>query len=115
MRCNEARDLLSEYLDGTLPIAQIEQVRHHLSECSVCREEYEELSETLNLIHSMPRQEPVFEIWQEFAPKFAEIHAEMRMGPLRFYFSRVYNAVKEGWVIFISALQMNSNREFDRS
>lgn len=111
MRCYDARNLLSEYLDDELSGPQRDTVQHHLAECAACRSEYEELRRTFGIIHSLPRQEPVFELWQEFAPRFAEIHAEMSMGPVRLYFSRLSSAISEGWTIFLNVVRTNARAE----
>ena len=49
MDCNEIRALLSLYIDEMLEIDQMKDVEKHLSDCTVCREEYESIHE----IHSL--------------------------------------------------------------
>lgn len=58
MRCEEARELLFDYADGTLDGTFCESVREHLSHCRECREEYEQIlqdREQLEIAyHSVP-------------------------------------------------------------
>ena len=49
MECNEIRALLSLYIDEMLENDQMKDVEKHLSDCTVCREEYESIYE----IHSL--------------------------------------------------------------
>ncbi len=49
MECNEIRALLSLYIDEMLENDQMKDVETHLSDCAVCREEYESIYE----IHSL--------------------------------------------------------------
>lgn len=50
MKCNEAQELLSLYIDRELDESQIQAVEEHLAACSACNNEYLELSEMVNLL-----------------------------------------------------------------
>ncbi|MBS4022468.1 MAG: zf-HC2 domain-containing protein [Dethiobacter sp.] len=47
MTCELVREVICEYIDGELDIAQLETFESHLEYCMVCRREVDELRETL--------------------------------------------------------------------
>lgn len=49
---------LSAYLDGQLADAEAERVRRHLDACAACRAELEALQATVQLLRSLPEEEP---------------------------------------------------------
>jgi hypothetical protein len=53
-RCDEVREALSSYLDGRLSSRNGEFVERHLEECRSCREDFDSLRETVNLLHNLP-------------------------------------------------------------
>ena len=77
------------------------------------RYELADLEKTLSVVHGLPRQAPIGDLWPEFAPKFAEIRAEMGISLLeriRLYFVRLFDSLAEGWAIFISTVRMTYAR-----
>ena len=57
MNCEQAKSLLSEYIDGELPAAEDTAVKKHLARCEACRAEFEALERTVALVRSLPRAE----------------------------------------------------------
>ncbi len=55
--CKKVQPLLSEYVDGTLAGDNAWGVKLHLASCAVCTRAAEELSATVSLLRSLPRQE----------------------------------------------------------
>ena len=55
--CKKIQPLLSEYVDGTLAGDSAWGVKLHLSSCAVCARAAEELSATVSLLRSLPREE----------------------------------------------------------
>ncbi|MFH1732635.1 MAG: zf-HC2 domain-containing protein, partial [Planctomycetota bacterium] len=55
MKCEEIKELLSEYVDGELPAADAASVGQHLAGCDACRAEFEALRQTAALVRSLPR------------------------------------------------------------
>ncbi|MDI6601481.1 MAG: zf-HC2 domain-containing protein [Thermoanaerobacteraceae bacterium] len=53
MRCEEARSLLSEYLDGMLDEEAGLKVKLHIKECAVCMRQYDDMLEERRLIGLM--------------------------------------------------------------
>jgi len=110
MECQEAKELMSDYLEQYLADSEASLLEEHLSDCGECRSELAELSGTLQVVHGLPREEPARDLWGEFAPKVARMCAEMRPGLLarvRLYFSRLFAALVEGWMIFTAAVRYN--------
>lgn len=103
MDCRETREVLSEYLEQSLPDCEAALVQEHLAACAECSAELDDLDATLSVIHSLPRHEPVFDLWQEFAPRMAEIQAEAGLDSrdrVRLSFSHFLTTLKEGWLMF---------------
>ena len=64
MSCSRARNLFAAYWDDEITQAEREWLESHFAACEVCRAEYESLARTLELVGSIPREEP--------APGFVE-------------------------------------------
>ena len=58
MNCQQARDLLSLYVDGELPAAERAELEEHLEHCEECRCELAELRALVNALGALP-QEPL--------------------------------------------------------
>lgn len=110
MECHEAKQYMSDYLEQFLSDADANLLTEHLADCGECRSELDELRSALRVMHELPRREPVFDLWQEFAPKFAEIRAEMKLSRrerINLYFTRLFGAISEGWRIFALVVGFN--------
>src|SRR4030081_3107192 len=55
MQCSEAKRLFSPYLDGAVTGTQMHGLQRHLSECEACREEYQLLRQSQQLLVSVGR------------------------------------------------------------
>jgi len=55
MKCEEIKELFSEYVDGELSAADAASVEQHLAGCEACRAEFEALRQTAALVRSLPR------------------------------------------------------------
>ena len=56
MDCARIKEMLSEYMDGTLDESSRPRVEDHLSTCKACKEEYEALKA---MVHELSSLEPV--------------------------------------------------------
>ena len=65
MNCRKVTHLLSAYMDGELPGVESLQIRDHLSMCSECASEYDDLLSMKRLVGRLKVQEPVGEIAAE--------------------------------------------------
>ncbi|HUT75132.1 MAG TPA: zf-HC2 domain-containing protein [Armatimonadota bacterium] len=54
MTCSETRKLLSPFMDGELPAADVERAAAHLQTCAACREQLAALRFTSRLTASLP-------------------------------------------------------------
>lgn len=110
MKCDEVRDLLSDYLEQYPNGSESDPVGEHLRGCDSCRREADELRLTLKTLSRVPRLEPAFDLWPEFAPKFRSIRAQAAVGPfarLLLCFSHVAEQIRQGWMIYTSVLRHN--------
>ena len=113
MECQQAKELMSDYFEQYLAEPEKGLLAEHLADCGECQNELAELEKTLEVVHGLPRQGPMGDLWPEFAPKFAEIRAEMETSLLeriRLWFVRLFDAIAEGWAIFITTVRMNYAR-----
>lgn len=102
---------LSEYLEGELPPSEREALEKALAQDPELAREYQEFEKTLKLMHSLPRREPVLDIWLEMAPKVDRILAEekLSMGErLRLRGTRFLANFAEGAILWTQALAMNT-------
>jgi predicted anti-sigma-YlaC factor YlaD len=53
--CEKTRSKLSEYLDDCLTPQERKDLEQHLEECEACRQEFELLRATVNLLHQVPQ------------------------------------------------------------
>ena len=58
MNCRRVASLLSAYIDGELNGVEMLAIREHLSGCETCREDYESLRATKQLLSRMPNVSP---------------------------------------------------------
>jgi|SRR5581483_251429 predicted anti-sigma-YlaC factor YlaD len=59
MKCDQAKSLLSPYLDGAVTGAQMQALGHHMTGCASCLEEYDLLLQTQKLLaHAGRRKAP---------------------------------------------------------
>lgn len=117
MKCPEARELFSDYLEEYLVEPDLSRLMDHLSGCEGCRDELHELQKALGVIHDLPRQQPVFDMWAEFVPMCAKIRAESRLNlvdRLRRSFSHFRERLLEGAVIFTAVVGYNTFGKFQR-
>jgi hypothetical protein len=55
MKCTQAKRLLSPYLDGAVPGAEMQALQAHLDQCPACMHEYRMLRQTQQLLTSIAR------------------------------------------------------------
>ena len=88
--CKKIQPLLSEYVDGTLVDDRAWSVKLHLASCAVCARAAEELSATVSLLRSLPREETS----DAFAEALARRLADQVLQPRRPGFGE---RVREWW------------------
>jgi anti-sigma factor RsiW len=64
MRCDQVRDLMSEFLDGELPAGLAQSVEEHLAQCASCAAELSAWQRANRLVaEHMPSLEPPAALW----------------------------------------------------
>ncbi|HVI09938.1 MAG TPA: anti-sigma factor [Candidatus Binatia bacterium] len=58
LRCAEARNLMSPYLDGAVTGAEMQALQAHMNACDRCAQEYRSLRQTQRLVVNMGRVNP---------------------------------------------------------
>jgi anti-sigma factor RsiW len=56
MACNELVEIVTDYLDGTLPAQELAGVREHLSSCDGCQAHIEQMRATVRVLRSAPEE-----------------------------------------------------------
>ncbi len=57
MACNELVEIVTDYLDGTLPAEEVARVRDHLSACDGCQSHIEQMRATVRVLRSAPEEQ----------------------------------------------------------
>jgi anti-sigma factor RsiW len=102
---------LSEYLEGDLAPPERQALEKALAEDPELAREHRELEKTLKLMHSLPRREPVLDIWLEMSPKVERLLAEEKLSVwdrLRLRGTRFLASFAEGAILWTQALAMNT-------
>ena len=58
LKCQKTHDRLVHFLNGELPPSEYTFWENHLSGCTICQIEYEQLNETMVALRSLPQPEP---------------------------------------------------------
>src|SRR5260370_37576042 len=70
MPCAEAEDRLDDYVDGSLPEAEFQEMELHLAGCPPCREEERRLRAVLAQAAALPRLlSPARDLWPGIAER----------------------------------------------
>jgi hypothetical protein len=76
MTCGEAQDRLDDYVDGSLPEAQLHEMELHLDQCAACRGEESRLRRLLDQAAALPREmKPGRDLWPAIAGRIGEEEA----------------------------------------
>lgn len=111
MTCRVVQDALSEYVEGGLPPPRRQAVERHLSGCENCARDARRMESMLLVLHGLPAREPALDIWQEMAPKVAQIQHEQRLSVperLRLRIGRFLSTIAAGSILFTHALAHNT-------
>jgi hypothetical protein len=77
MKCERARELFSEYLEGGADYALTATVRGHIGQCQSCGSEFELFRQTYELLDTLPQVEPPRDLRHEVVMRAARVqHAE---------------------------------------
>jgi len=84
MKCEEYRELFSNFIDDGLSEKQIEDFRNHLKSCKACREELERFRQAQTLLKLIPKKEAPSELWGRI-----ETRMRLRESELAFFFQSI--------------------------
>ncbi len=73
MNCSEAREKLSELLDGYLTFEEEDRLKEHLLECPRCSREYERLKELVGILNGLPEEDPGEQFCEQVLEKVRQI------------------------------------------
>jgi anti-sigma factor RsiW len=116
-RCEEIRDDFSGYFDNTLSLESKKEVSHHLSRCMACSAEYRGFARTIEVIRAIPKDQPVMDLWPEFAVKMSQVEAERKCGPIvaaRKQWAYFIARLSEGVILYTHAAAAKAWRRFSR-
>ena len=75
MRCKELVELVTDYLEGRMPTAEVERFEAHLGVCPPCGFYLGQMRLTLQALGQIPEESIPAEARQELLHAFAEWHA----------------------------------------
>lgn len=113
----EARELYSEYVEGTLDAGQRDAVQGFLAQNPDAAAELFAFERTLSVLHRLPPREPSLDMWHEFAPKLAEWQAERKLGlwhRLRLNWLDLMAQLSAGVILWTHALAGRTHARLER-
>lgn len=114
---NNQYELLSDYLEGSLPNEQkniLEQARNQDSDLD---NEVRHLQVLLQTLHDLPPREPIIDVWPEILPELQVIQAEERLSVFARWQLRVARFLSNfasGTILFTQAVAMNTESRMRR-
>ncbi len=78
MKCERARELYSEYLEGSIDYALTATVRSHVDQCDGCKSELASFQRTWGLIGTLPEVEPPSSFRHDVVMRAARMQHEQR-------------------------------------
>lgn len=97
MRCQDALEMLSPYLDGVLTPAEREAVRVHLACCPNCSAELEELRASLRLLQELPELTPPAGFRAGVMEKIDQQPAPQQVPQHKSWLNRVTGVARSTW------------------
>jgi anti-sigma factor RsiW len=78
MSCQELVELVTDYLDGALPEADVARLEHHLAACDGCSAYLEQMRETIAALGHLPPESISPDARAKLMDAFAAWRAESR-------------------------------------
>ncbi|MEW6065061.1 MAG: DUF4349 domain-containing protein [Bacillota bacterium] len=97
MRCQDALEMLSPYLDGVLAPAEREAVRVHLTCCPRCSAELDELRASLRLLKELPELTPPAGFRAGLMERIDQNTAPKQVPQHKSWLGRVTGAARSTW------------------
>ena len=80
MKCERAKELFSEYLEGGADHALTDTIRRHMGQCSSCAREFELFKQTRCMLEALPEAEPPMEFRHDVVMRVARMQHERERG-----------------------------------
>jgi anti-sigma factor RsiW len=78
LACREMVELITDYLEGSLPRAQRRRFDAHLAQCEHCSEYLRQMRETIRLTGALEQEDLSPEMRREFGELFRRMREEER-------------------------------------
>src|SRR5215510_12447578 len=72
MNCEQCRQIISDYVDGSLELGEQVNIERHLSNCEPCRAVRDDLLQIVQFSHQLPLHTPSGELWSRIREDIAE-------------------------------------------
>ena len=93
IRCGEAKELLSPFLDGAVTGTEMQALQEHLDQCALCMREYRLLRQTQQLLMNVGRPKEPADLGLKLRLAISREAAETRRPPFEGLWMRVENAL----------------------
>lgn len=117
MTAEEARELFSQYLDGTLEQPDADALQALLAANEETAVELIEFERALNLLHRMPSVEPKLDLWREFQSNMDDYAAISKLSftaRLKRHWLHTMAQFSSGIIIYTHSLAANTHARFER-
>lgn len=99
MKCERARELLSDLYEGNTDYVLTDTIRNHLDSCASCKHEYNRLMNMWAALNAMPEIEPPADLRHNIILKLAQAQSEKK--------SAGRNIFNTNWNVFVSKLHIS--------
>ena len=72
MACSELVEIVTDYLEGTLPAAELARLRNHLTSCDGCQAHIAQMRATVRVLRSAPEEDASPALADALADMFRE-------------------------------------------
>lgn len=117
MNAETARELYSDYLEGTLDPNTKREMERFLAETPLAQKELVEFEKMLSLMHRLPPREPSLDLWREFAPHMAEWQKERKLGwreKMATGWMRTLSQISTGLILWTHAVADRTHARLER-
>lgn len=105
--CEEVQSQFSDFYDNALDRNAKSKLAAHLAQCPDCASQYRAFVRTLDIIRTIPENEPAIDLWPEFSVKMDEVIAEQKLSirvRLQRSWYRAMGRFAEGVILYTTGL-----------
>jgi anti-sigma factor RsiW len=74
LRCDDFTELVTDYLEGKMPLADTAEAYIHLRKCRACRTYLRQMKATVKLLRELPAPSPPTEVTDALLASFRRAH-----------------------------------------